>query len=54
MYILQYEGNIADLHVLSSQHTSHKHGAVAYVRFIAVNATPTALTTHEIEEAEKL
>ena len=28
-----------------------EHGAEEYVRFVAVNATPTALTTREIEEA---
>lgn len=29
----------------------HEHGADEYVRFVAVNATPKALTTREVEEA---
>lgn len=31
--------------------TNHHHGAEEYVRFIAVNATPEAFTTREVEEA---
>ena len=31
--------------------TNHQHSAEEYVRFAAVSATPTALTTLEVEEA---
>lgn len=30
---------------------THKHGAEEYERFVAVNATPSALTTRTVEEA---
>ena len=48
-------GNIADslsrlLH-RRVELDKHEHDAEEYVRFVAVNATPTALTTREIEEA---
>jgi hypothetical protein len=32
----------------------HQHGAEEYVRFVAVNATPNALTTREVEEASAI
>ena len=31
--------------------TRHEHDADEYVRFVAVNATPRAMTTREVEEA---
>ena len=49
------QGNIADplsrLLRREVKPNNHQQFAVEYVRFVAVNATPTALTTREIEEA---
>ena len=43
--------NIADpLSRLVRSEQCHKHGADQYVRFVAVNATPNAMNTREIEE----
>ena len=49
------QGNIADplsrlLHG-EVKPNNHKQSTEEYIRFVAVNATPTALTTREIEEA---
>ena len=48
------QGNIADplsrLLRREVKPNSHQQSAEEYVRFVAVNATPTALTTREIEE----
>lgn len=35
----------------SAKSTTHHHGAEEYVRFVAVQATPSALTTREVERA---
>ena len=49
------QGNIADpmSRLLRKEVKPNKHqqSAEEYVRFVAVNATPTALTTRKIEEA---
>jgi len=48
------QSNIADpLSRLLNQDntTNHQHEAEEYVRFVAINATPRALTTREVEEA---
>ena len=49
--------NIADplSRLISSTNESieHKHGSDEYVQFIAVNATPNALTTRQVEEISK-
>lgn len=49
------KNNIADplsrLLTNTVKQVEHKHGADEYVRFVAVNATPKALTTREVEEA---
>ena len=49
------QGNIADplSRLLRRQvkPNNHQQSAEEYVGFVAVNATPTALTTREIEEA---
>lgn len=49
------KSNIADSlsRLLSSsvKQAKHEHGADEYVRFVAVTATPRALTTREVEEA---
>lgn len=37
-----------------SQNEIHEHESEEYVRFIAVNATPVALTTREVEEASAI
>lgn len=43
--------NIADpLSRLVKSQQSHRHGVDEYVRFVAVNATPNAMKTREIEE----
>lgn len=50
--------NIADpLSRLLGERTQkevHAHGSEEYVRFVAVNATPAALTTREVEEASAI
>ena len=47
--------NIADplsrLRRSQNEVSNHKHGAEEYVRFVAINATPKALSTREVEEA---
>ena len=48
------QSNVADplSRLLSQNETaSHQHGAEEYVRFVAISATPAALTTREVEEA---
>lgn len=49
------KNNIADplsrLLTGTERRAHHEHGAEEYVRFVAVNATPNALTTREVEEA---
>lgn len=35
----------------TARKTAHAHGAEEYVRFVAVQATPRALTTREVERA---
>ena len=51
-------GNIADplSRLLRNRNevSNHKHGAEEYVRFVAINATPKALTTREVEEASAM
>ena len=54
-YMVHGQGNIADplsrLLRREVKPNNHQQFAEEYVRFVAVNATPTALTTREIEEA---
>ena len=49
--------NIADplsrLISSTTESIEHKHGSDEYVRFVAVNATPNALTTRQVEEISK-
>ncbi len=37
--------------IKKSTSQTHKHEAEEYIRFVAVNATPRALTTRTMEEA---
>ncbi len=44
--------SLTRFHVSSvKKQQTHKHEAEEYVRFVAVNATPRALTTRTVEEA---
>ena len=49
------ENNIADplslLKVVMTQHSEFSKMAEEHVRFVAINSTPKAMTTHEVERA---
>ena len=61
MFKVKYEPgpkNIADplSRLVGNQKTSSSHSSEAeeYIRFVAVNATPCAMTTREVEEASAI